>query len=119
MVDATGQPDLEKMTIEEAKQYLLDWARTPQQGGGWNYDITLNDVSTVLLDAAARRKEAQRILQQGSGLHGRVMHLGGEPEGGQHTRVLYDAVWELVREGLLRLVLDFIKGRIIAKMALR
>jgi hypothetical protein len=94
-MDATQFPDVTKMTIEEAKAYILESARRP----GDSHDVYLENLAHNLLEAAKMRREAEEHVRGGSV---RIMYSNSDLPEAPATSVLYDAAWELVREGVLR-----------------
>lgn len=95
MINANNYPDITTMNLEEAKRYLLDMTRHP----GDTHDVDLEGVCRVLVEAANARREAQAVL---SGSRQRTYYSSGSGPDNKYTAVLYDAAWELVREGVLR-----------------
>lgn len=95
-MDVRTLPDIRHLTIEEAKQFIMTAAATP----GDSHDVVLDNLARLLLEAAVTREEAEAMLRGDRSRH-LYSSLGQHPLASA-TAVLYDAAWELVREGLLR-----------------
>ena len=95
-MDASQIPDIMTLTIEEAKSYILTKARS---NTGFHL-VSVSGVARELLEAANQRRKANDIMR-GVRMETFYPSLGQTPEA-PTTEVLYDAVWDLVRDGLLR-----------------
>jgi len=66
-MDATKFPDVTTMTLEQAKEYLLEECRNP----GTGHDLYLEGVVRSLAEAVEVRRKANEML---TGSRSRVIH---------------------------------------------
>jgi hypothetical protein len=84
------------MALGEAKDYLIKSANPDIEA----HDLVIDALGRTLVEAADKRRQASDLLR-GS----RVQYFAGsfsQLQDAPATSILYDAAWELVREGLLR-----------------
>ena len=84
------------MTLEEAKSYILKNLSFRMD----SHNVVIDGLAGVLLDAAAKRREAADFLK-GSRMQTSYGSPGNHPDA-KFTSILYDAAWELVADGILR-----------------
>jgi hypothetical protein len=96
MLNADNFPDVTTMTITEARAYILKHAKSST---GEAHDVEIDAIARPLEQASRQREQARAVIQ---GSQGQSFHGSGCSPGARATRVLYDAAWELVGDGLLR-----------------